>query len=154
MVIASVTPDFYSLTILFVLRLHIRISIYTVSRLISKHILTIVLSEDTQIGRPVLLPEAFEHFVSGRSEHSNSTGLPIDPISFERTSIRPYQLSIATFVVLVVHYGLVRVVLSLALLEPVLLTGIHSGHIACLVNRNQPDLTHVLKRAKLHGLNC
>ena len=148
MVIAPVAPYLDPLTILLVLRLRV-IGIHSVV-CITKHLLPIILSEHTQLGCFVLLPETLEHFFSWRSEHSNTASLPIDPISFKCASIWPDQFSIATFVVLVVNHWLLGIVLGLALLKPVLLTGIHAGDITSLVDSNESDLSHIFQRTEFH----
>ena len=103
MVIAAVTPHLDSLTILLVLRLHIRVGVHTVGGALCKHVLAIILTEDAEIGRPILLPESLENFICWRSEDSDAASLTIDPITLECTAIRPCQLSIATLVVLIIN---------------------------------------------------
>ena len=103
MVIAAIAPHLDALAVLFVLRLHIRVSVHAVGRIPCKDVSAVVLTEDAKIGGPVLLPESLKHFVRGRSEDANATCLTIDPVAFECTAIRPYQLSIATLVVLIIN---------------------------------------------------
>ena len=99
-VIAAIAPHFDPLSVLFVLSCHLR-SIFDRIKIVLD-VKAIVLAEDTKAGLPILLPETFIDFFCGYggSENAQATSLAIDPISFERASVWPHKLPIATLRVL------------------------------------------------------
>ena len=147
MVVATVGPDLDSLTILLVLRSDLRLRLNRVK--IVLNVEADVLTEHAQIRLPVLLPEAFINFFCLRlrcAEHTQATGLSIDPVAFEAAAVRPDHLPVAALRVLVVDDGVV----SLLSAEATLATG-GAADLTVAVDGHHAHLAHVLQRAELHG---
>lgn len=146
MVVAAVAPHFNSLAVLLILSGDFRLGLDSIKVVLDVE--ANVLTEHTKVGLSVLLPESFINFVRLRgTEHSESTSLSIDPVAFERASIRPDHLSVPTFGVLVVDNRVVALLSS----DSSLATG-SLGHFRATVNWHHAHLSHVLQGAKLHGL--
>ena len=106
MVVAAIAPDLNAQPILLLLQTcNIRIAFNLVKIILD--VRADVLSEDRQIGRSVLRPEAFIDLISWalRSEHSNATWLVVDPEAFKAALVGPRHLSISALDVLVVYDG-------------------------------------------------
>ena len=138
MVVAAVAPHFNSLAVLLILSGDFRLGLDSIKVVLDVE--ANVLTEHTKVGLSVLLPESFINFVRLRgTEHSESTSLSIDPVAFERASIRPDHFSVPTFGVLVVDNRVVALLSS----DSSLATG-SLGHFRATVNWHHAHLSHVL----------
>ena len=103
-VIATITPNFNALSILLVLLAarDIRLRVHVVQIFLNVEVGT--LTENTEIGLAVLLPEALIclHARFRCSENTDSTSLSIDPVAFKSAAIRPDQFTVTTLSELVV----------------------------------------------------
>mmetsp|Transcript_31300 Transcript_31300/g.38721 ORF Transcript_31300/g.38721 Transcript_31300/m.38721 type:complete len:295 (-) Transcript_31300:319-1203(-) len=147
-VVAAVGPHFDSFTILLVLRCDFRLRLDRVEVVLD--IKTDVLTEDTQVRLPILLPEAFVNFLSlglGRAEDTQTACLPIDPVTFKAAAIGPNHLAVAALRVLVVDNR----VITLLRTEASLSTR-SAANFAAAINGHHAHLAHVLEGAELHGL--
>ena len=88
-IVASIAPYFDPLAVLLVLCRHLGSVLDRVKVILN--VKANVLSENTKACLSVLLPETLVQFFSAHrgSEHSKSTSLAINPITFKRTAIWP-----------------------------------------------------------------
>ena len=109
------------------------------------------MAEDAQVGLSIHLPEAFIHlfFITWCPKHTQPTGLPIDPVTFEGASIGPDKLTIAALGVLIINNRVIALLGSEALISVDI-----SRVVAVGENWSQAHLACVAERAILHGLEA
>ena len=150
MVVATITPHLNAFSILLVLLAarDIRLRVHVVQIFLNVEVCA--LSENTQIGLAVLLPEALIclHARFRCSENANSTSLPIDPVAFKSAAIRPNQFTITTLSELVVDDLITHAWSELVVSRSGSLLNRTFVHLA--INGGHAHLSHVLKRANLH----
>ena len=103
-IIATITPYFDTLSILFISIGYLRLSLESIQVVLD--IEANILSEYAQIGLFILLPESFIDFIAIAwcPEHSETASLAIDPVAFEGALVRPDHLTISAFGVLVINH--------------------------------------------------
>jgi len=103
-IIATITPNFDTLSILFISIGYLGLSLESIQVVLD--IEANILSEYAKIGLFILLPESFIDFfaIAWCSEHTETASLPIDPVAFEGALVRPDHLAISALGVLVINH--------------------------------------------------
>ena len=150
MVVATITPHLNAFSILLVLLAarDIRLRVHVVQIFLNVEVCT--LTENTEICLAVLLPEALIclHAWFRCAEYTNSTSLPIDPVTFKRAAIRPDEFAVATLSKLVVND-----LVTLARRELVVSRSgslLNRTFVHFRVDGGHSNLSHILQRADLH----
>ena len=154
MVVAAIGPHFHAFSItLFHLTVEFTARLQILQVL--QHVIAHGLAEYAQIRQGIVLPEALVCLTAWlwRSEDTHAYGLAIDPIALKIGAIGPDQLSISTSGVFIINYGLIsgsapswRSTLLMVLALCV--------HVSLCVDWHHAHLSHVLKRAKVGGLEA
>ena len=147
-IVAAIAPHFNAFPILLLHCSHLRLRFDGVQ--VTLDVKAKVLAEHAQLCVSVLLPKAFVNFFS-RSRGSKDTqaaSLPIDPVSFERATILPHHLAVATLFVDVVDDRIIALLSTVVLI----LTITSSRNLAIGINWKIAGLAHVSERAEVHRL--
>ena len=155
-VVAAVTPHLNAFTILLVRHQPVGVRLSAELALSIEIVNDIVLAEDAEVGLLILLPDALENLIVQGTEHADANGLPIDPVPLKGAIIRPNELTIATFLHVVVQgHAILRVII----IGVTSLLSVDAGcrrivHRCAIVLRNYPDLSNVLQLSKLNSLEA
>ena len=115
-IVAAVAPDLDSFTILTIVHRSVRLRIYRIKFLFN--VLTLIMTEDTEICLPINLPVTLIHLaghVLGPKD-AKAARLSIEPVALERAAIWPQHLSIPTAYIFVIVGGVVALLSSVDLM--------------------------------------